>query len=276
MLPITRSQIADMKSHVGLLMKNGDVMDGDFDSINGGSVLVNSVLLGITTYSRADVLGCFLQPVQAPSGIYTLRLRDGSIINAAGLGATNGDISIQEASGVVVDVAADEIAQFRAGPSQIQSLAELNWKATPPPTAVSALNAVPAANPPATTNAAPVANAVPTEPPPLVRSWQGPNQEQIMEAGLGTTIDFPLTGKFRAMGVRIALSPDSPPNSQATIRVLADGREIGRTPPFKAGDQPRFMEVTIQDPKTVTLEADSIFAGPTKVLFIDPVAIRDN
>ncbi len=92
---------------------------------------------------------------------------------------------------------------------------------------------------------------------------------------MGTTIEFPLPGKFRAMGVRIALSPDSPPNSQITIRVLADGREVGRTPPFKAGDPPRFMEITLQDPRTVTLEANSIFSG-TKVLFIDPIAIRDN
>ena len=96
-----------------------------------------------------------------------------------------------------------------------------------------------------------------------------------MATTVGTAIDFPLPGKFRAMGVKIALSPDSPPNSQVTIRVLADGREIGHSPPFKAGDQPRFMELTLQDPKTLTLVADSIFAG-TKVLLIDPVAIKDN
>jgi hypothetical protein len=34
------------------------------------------------------------------------------------------------------------------------------------------------------------------------------------------------------------------------------------------------MQLTVSDPKTVTLEADSVFTV-AKVLFIDPVAIRD-
>ena len=278
MLPTTRSQLADMTSHVGLLMKNGDVMDGDFDSINGSSVLINSVLLGITTYDRAQVRGCFLHPVKVLPATYQFRLHDGSIVDGTSLIVNNADLAIQESSGINVDIADGEMAQLRAGPSVVQSLAELDWKATTPTIVPSATPPAPAAAPATNStaaNAAPVANPVPGEPLPAVQSWAGPNQEQVMEAGMGTTIEFPLPGKFRAMGVRIALSPDSPPNSQITIRVLADGREVGRTPPFKAGDPPRFMEITLQDPRTVTLEANSIFSG-TKVLFIDPIAIRDN
>jgi len=96
-----------------------------------------------------------------------------------------------------------------------------------------------------------------------------------MVASAGTMIEFPLTGKFRAIAVRVALSADSPANSQMTVRVLADGRDIGRTPPFKAGDQPRFMEISLQSPKTVTLQAESVYAG-VKAVFVDPIAIRDN
>jgi hypothetical protein len=84
-----------------------------------------------------------------------------------------------------------------------------------------------------------------------------------------------MNGRFSTICARIALSPDSPPNAQATVRVLSDGRDIGRTPPIGTGDQPRLMRFTIQDPKTVTFVVDSLFAGP-KVLFIDPVAIRDH
>ena len=96
-----------------------------------------------------------------------------------------------------------------------------------------------------------------------------------MMASSGTLVDFPLTGRFRALAFRIALSPDAPPNAQAAIRILADGVEIGRTPLFKAGDGPRYVEIPLQAPRTVSLMADSMFAG-TKVLFIDPVAIRAN
>ena len=260
MLPTARSQIADMGSHIGLLMKNGDVMDGEPEAISGGAVRARSVLLGIITYERSDVRACILHPLQAQPASYEIRLKDGSIVNATDLNINKGEVVIQEVSGVSVSVSPDEIAQFRAGSSQVQSLAELNWKATPPPAAP-------------VTNAAPVAQAVPDQLPP-VQCWEGQNQEQILEAPVGTALEFPLTSKFRALAMRIALSPDSPPNSQVTLRVLANGKEIGRTPPFRAGDQPRFMEVTLQPPRTVTFEADSIFVGP-KVLFIDPVAIRD-
>ncbi|MCE0496714.1 MAG: DUF1349 domain-containing protein [Methylacidiphilales bacterium] len=267
LLPTAWSQIADMASHVGLLMKNGDIMDGTPEAIDAKGVSVSSLLLGLTTYDQSEVRVCILHPVQAQSGNYEIRLRDGSRLNATSLNVSNKEVDIEEASGLHVTVSLDEIAQFRAGPSQVQSLAELDWKATPPP-AVASAKAVPVANTPQ------VANAVSDAPPP-VQCWEGPNQEQIMEAPVGTSLEFPLPGKFHALGMRIALSPDSPPNSQVNIRVLADGREIARTPPFKAGEEPRFMEVTIQNPKTVTLQADSIFAG-SKVLFIDPVAIRDN
>jgi hypothetical protein len=278
MLPTARSQIAEMSSHVGLLMKNGDAMDGDFDSIDENGVRISSVLLGITTYNQSEVSACLLHPLQEQPASYEVRLRDGSIVYASGIDRKNDDLVIEEVSGVNVTVSPDEIAQFRAGSSEVQSLALLDWKALPHPSSSAPPSVNPAAavlntNFAATTNPAPAAIPAPEQAPP-VQNWEGPNQEQMMMVPVGTTLEFPLTGKFHAMGAWIALSPDSPPNSNLTIRVLADGREIARTPSFKAGDQPRFMEVTLQDPKTVTLEADSVFAD-AKVLLIDPVAIRD-
>jgi len=267
MLPTARNQIAEMGSHIGLLMKNGDVMDGDFDSIGGNGVRITSVLLGMTAYNRSEVRACFLHPAQAQPATYEIRLRDGSIVKASGISSNNGVINIEEVSGVSVPISPDEIVQFRAGSSRVQSLDELDWKATQPPVA-------PVANTAPLTNTAPAVNGVPDQ-LPSVRCWEGKNQEQIMEAPVGTTLDFPLPGRFRVMCARIAVSPDSPPNSQVTLRILADGKEIGRTPPLRAGEQPRLMKVTIQDPKTVTIESDSIFVD-SKVLLIDPVAVRDN
>ena len=95
-----------------------------------------------------------------------------------------------------------------------------------------------------------------------------------MSASTGTVIEFPLAGKFRAFGVKIALSSDAPPHATASVHVLVNGRQVANSPPFKAGDPPRFMEINLQNSKSVTLMADSMFPG-VRVLFIDPVAIRD-
>jgi len=96
-----------------------------------------------------------------------------------------------------------------------------------------------------------------------------------MAVPAGAMIDFSLTGNFRALALRVALSPDSPPNAQMVVRILADGRQLALSPPFKAGDPPRFMEMPLSDPKTITLEPDSNIPGAS-MLFIDPVALREN
>lgn len=275
MQPTQRSDIADMSSQVGLIMKNGDFLAGEPDGISGGGVHINSVALGIVSYTPAQVRACILHPLQTQAANYEIRLKDGSLVRASGMSVNNAQIVINEVSGINVTAGLDEIAQFRAGPAQVQTLLDLPWKATPPPANTPpAANPTPAANPAVPANPAPAANPIPdgTAPP---QCWEGNNQEQIMMASAGTVVDFPLTGRFRALALRFALSPDAPPNAQASLSILADGREIGRTPPFRAGDSPRYIEMTLQNAKTVSFVADSIFAG-TKVLFIDPVAIRGN
>jgi len=276
-----RSELANVGTKVGLIMRNGDFLAGDPEAINGGGVRISSLLLGLLSYDRAAVRACTLLPVQPQAAAYEIRLTDGSIIRASGLNMNDGQLVVHEISGITVEVAAEEIVQFRAGPAQVQSLLDLPWKTTPPS---STSGAPPATNVASGTNAPPVTTPVPpphagpsanTVQDTLTPCWTGPHQEQIMMAPAGTTVDFPLTEKFRAVALRIALSPDMPPNAEATLRILADGREIGHTPPCRTGDQPRFVEIALKNPRTVTLVADSFFAG-TKVLFIDPVAIREN
>jgi hypothetical protein len=96
-----------------------------------------------------------------------------------------------------------------------------------------------------------------------------------MVAPVGARIDFPLNDKFRSLALKVALSPDSPAHSRMLVHILADGREVATTPAFTAGDPPRFMELTIQDPKTLSLVAESPTPG-VSALFIDPVAIRES
>ena len=88
----------------------------------------------------------------------------------------------------------------------------------------------------------------------------------------GTSADFPLSGPFHSLAVSFAVAPGAPDNAQAAVRILADGREVGRTPPFRAGEQPRFVQVTLLQPKTVTFVADT--TANTRVLVIDPVAVK--
>jgi hypothetical protein len=274
--PVKRSQFTEIGSQTGVILQNDDFLAGTFNSINVSGVSLDSIQMGHLDYNLDQICACTFDSVHPLDAEYEVRLKDGSDIRAKSLSLNNEQFSIEEVSGINVIVGADEIAQFRAGTSRVQSLLDSAWKVASSPSP----SAPPVGNSPSAPDnktlpaeSAPPATPPAADPSPSVECWSGNDQEQMMVDPAGTAVDFPLTGKVRALAMRVALSPDSPPDSQATIRILADGKEIAHTPPFKAGDQPRFVQVALSNPKTLTLVADSDVAE-TRILFIDPVAIR--
>jgi len=245
--PVTLRQLMEYAPQTGLILKNGDFFASDFGFIEGAGAHMNSLLLGIVDYNEGLASACLLQAPQPQPSQYEIRLKDGSILRANSLSMNKGQLAIDEISGLSIPIDPADVAQFRAGPARVQNLFDLPWKSTP---------------------------AAGQSPPP-VEGWAGNSQEQILVAPAGTTVDFPLTGKFQALAMRVALAPDAPANSNATVRIMADGKEVSRTPPFHAGEQPRFVQVALHNPKTLTLVADTVFAG-ARVLYIDPVAIRES
>ena len=148
-------------------------------------------------------------------------MKDGSIIYASGLGVNNGQLSIAEISGLSIGISADEIAQFRAGPTSAMDLIGLPWKATPAflPPAAGEAPPTPPAIPAAAGANVPVAPAG----DPSVVCWQGPNQEQIMVVAKGTKVDFPLKGKFTALFLKIAeLWALTPPEARVLLGSLPE------------------------------------------------------
>jgi len=244
-LPIERKLLETLGSKPGIAMRNGDTMDGDVTEIAYDHITVSSVLLGISTYQPIETRACFLAPLQVKPGAYEVRLRDGSILNATAITGDATGVAITDVSGLNLHVGQDEIAQIRAGSAVVQDLAPLAWKAT------GAKDAGPA----------------------QVDSWLGRDQQQILETDAGTAIEFPLTGKFRAFGVKVVLGTESPANATAVIHFLTDGHELAKSPPLRAGDAPRFMELSLPTASRVTVQAESMFPG-TKVLYLDPVGIR--
>jgi len=88
------------------------------------------------------------------------------------------------------------------------------------------------------------------------------------------SLTFPLTGKFRAVVLRVAVAPQSPAKAKMKLRVLVDGHEVDSSVAMKKGDAPRLMTVRVHNPRDVGFIVDS--ATPSvKALLIDPVAIRE-
>jgi hypothetical protein len=250
-----RKRLGEADNQVGIAMKNGDFVAGTFDGITSDSAALTSLLMGIETYTADEMSACVLHPLKPIPADYEIRLKDGSALLAKGLEAKDGKLVVDEISGLEIPVTSDDIAQIRAGTSRAQSLTFLDWKVTKPPGEKAAVRASSA-------------------PDPAV-CWTGGNQEQIMAMTPGTSVDFPLGEQYRAVALSLALPPQSPAKAQATLRVLADGKEILETLPVHAGEPPRFTEFNVPPSKTLTLVAVS--ASPNvRVLVVDPTIIRED
>jgi hypothetical protein len=248
--PTERRRIAKFGTQAGILLKNDDFIQGDIMAFTPGdpvTVRVNSLMLGISEigerFGAAPDQCAFIHPAVPQNSDYEVRLTDGSIIRASSFTSNNTQLIFTDNSGVTIAVDPAEIAQFRVGSARAQELLALPYS-------------TPAGKPP-------------------VECWEGHGQEQIMAAPAGVPVSFPLPGKFHALALRVALSPNSPANAQASVRVLADGQEIGRTPELKAGEQPLFVQVNLPACKTIALQTESITDG-AHALFIDPIAVRDS
>jgi hypothetical protein len=283
--PITMRQVAAADSQQGVVMLNGDFMASDIQSVGGanggGMVQMSSIAIGSVAYYSDRVCAFVANPVHLQPSNYEVRLVDGSIIRAKSLDLANGKLTIQEISGIAIDVDPKEIAQIRAGLSRVQPLIDLPLKISGSPGA--ATTKAPASSPPSagTQMAATETNAdtKPAAPPAAnaadasIVKWTGPNREQILVLPAGAKVEVPLKGKFQALAMRLAVAPGAPANAEATLRVLIAGKEVACTPAFIAGAQPRSMRLTVTDPQSITLAVDSAQAG-TRLLLIDPIAIR--
>jgi hypothetical protein len=293
--PLTVQQRTDnLAALPGLLFKNSDFIASDLDGAQGsGYYQISSIAFGAATYYGDTARAYLVQKVKPVPSKYEVRLHDGSILQAKDMAADGSQLVITDVSGLAIHIDPTEVAQFRAGSAEVQNLINLAWKtsassgdATPPAAgkpddktgpASGATNAAPAATPPpppADALIPPDANSFSAPPTPASETWEGPGQEQMIVLSAGNKIDFPLGDKFRSLVMRVALSPDSPAGAQANFHILVDGKEAGGTPVLKSGDAPQLVALQFQDPKVITLSVDSTTPG-ARVLFIDPVAVRD-
>ncbi len=248
--PTLKSVLTDVGAQGGAILKNGDVLSGNLQKINGYEVVINSVLSGIRSCNSKDVVAYVYQQVVPQPSNYEVRLLDGSILYAKDFAFDKIHWIINDNSGLSVSFTPDEIAQIFAGSIRAQALINSDWKISSPVTGSS----------PALSN-------------PQVPCWIGPWHDQVMVLPAGVSVEFPIKGKAQALALRITVSPDSPPGATMVLRVLANNKEIYKTPSVASGERPRFVETEITDAQNLTLVADTSVAG-AKILIIDPLVIH--
>ncbi len=83
----------------GVLLANGDFVDGMFRGIDQNRIRISSVLMGLKTYDLGgEVVGVVLRKPKAAQAAYEVQTQDGSTWYAQQLEIQNGDILIQQST----------------------------------------------------------------------------------------------------------------------------------------------------------------------------------
>ena len=115
LLPAQAEKLAALKD--GVMLANGDVIEGEFKGIEGGKLKVVSVLFGAKSIDvRHEAAGVVLRPVTAGPAAFEVRLADRSVIRATAVEAVAGKLKVTESDLGVVEVnGADVVEVRRAG-----------------------------------------------------------------------------------------------------------------------------------------------------------------
>ena len=96
--PMTDEMIESLEpARSGVLLANGDFMDGKIDRYRDGYIQVNSVLFGVRKYAIWDhVAAAVLSEATPADSKCIVRLRDGSEFRAKGIAAENAQLKVTE------------------------------------------------------------------------------------------------------------------------------------------------------------------------------------
>ena len=98
----------------GVLLRNGDFVDGEFHSLAGGVLKVNSVLFGLRSLSTTlDLAAVVVRPVAPISAEYEVRLLDGSIVLARTLDFAGNQVQFRDLAWQRLKFAPDQLSAVR-------------------------------------------------------------------------------------------------------------------------------------------------------------------
>ena len=100
----------------GVLLANGDFVDGEFKGIEGGRVTVSSVLFGLQAYPLPEVLAVVLRDVPRTPPVGTLLrvgLSSGALLHAKTIAVSNGAVVVEDPSVGTVMLPVDDLRELK-------------------------------------------------------------------------------------------------------------------------------------------------------------------
>jgi hypothetical protein len=102
------------KGEAGVLMRNGDFMEGALQALDANQAKLRSVLLGARTLDlRREVSAIVLRPIAPAPAALEVTLFDGSILRAKAITVNGGGVAIEEVSAGTIVVEVRDVTEIR-------------------------------------------------------------------------------------------------------------------------------------------------------------------
>lgn len=234
--PLTRQkadQLLDGRN--GVLMKNGDFLEGEVTLLPDNRFRVSSILYGLQTIPRDKAAMVVLAPADEPHGKMIVRLADGSILPTDRLRVDGDRLVVQ----------AGESDELKLEARQIHSIESKGDRAT------SLLAIKPAVSGRGFVAGRPMAIGQSVTGSPL-RLGDRPIENGISSAG-NTELSFRLDRPYRALICTAGVSAEQSPLLRGELIIVGDGKELYRSPPITSAGPARQIAVPLKGVKTLTL-----------------------
>jgi hypothetical protein len=248
----------------GVLLKEGDFVDGEFKGIaRDGRIQLSSVLFGLAKFeprekAAALVLGD-VDPAAARSARMTFRTMDGSTYVAASVTPDRDKLLIEDPLAGRFEINRWEVTDIAAGASRLESLAALK----PPKVETPSKSAGEGLTIDSTGVGLPMTVA-------------GVTAARGVTLTAGSAASWDLAGQYRTLTFKCGVPAGVLATAPVRFVVLADGKELFRSKPRTSLDDLLTATVTLKDVKTLTLKTESTTADPLPIpgLWLDPALVK--
>ncbi len=220
----------------GALLINNDFLEGELDGIDERQVRLTSVLFGLRQIDRNQVKALLLRDVQTEPADYELRLVDGGVVLADRLELERDGVTAHAKRGGATRLTAADLLDIRAGSARFRPLGQLKTRKVEggdgPRMCVDS-----------TTCGLPMALG-------------GMPCEHGIGLAAGASVAWDLDGSYRYFTARFGVPAGLLPSSGMRLVVLADDKEVYRSPVRTSIDDALGLSVSLNGVKSLTVRLE--------------------
>jgi hypothetical protein len=242
--------------HPGILLANGDFLEGEFEGMEGERIRMNSVLFGPKHFESRQALLVVVRDVVPAAGRYEVRTVDGAAIYCDQMTIGKDGLSVATPGGEL-RLAAGELLELKAGSGRFKSLADMR------PRKIEGVGGSEAMSIDRTLSGVPMSVGA-----------------EVMERGIGmaagASISYLLNAEYRVLLLKVGVPDGQLPMVKVRLVILGDGKELYRSEERTGLDGVISATVNISGVRVLTLKAESKSDGRlgASILVGNPALIK--